>query len=187
MPLLELQGFTIARYFSRGGGSEDPTPNEKKKYQKTPLSMEYDANIYFYQLIVKLLHEDSTYPFLFAMLYKEESRTDYTYVLPLVKPGLGGPHAPKILSKDFDKNSEKILADYWTLMDRDPDKKLPYYYGSLLFDYSKSEEWYKSGTLTIEVKIGTGKSNNKVDQWSITQKYRWNIPKYIPPSPKGNR
>jgi hypothetical protein len=188
-PLPEFLGFTIAEYDIRTQQAEDPTSFEKKTYQTNPWSMDYNAQKFIYRIFVKVVHEDEkeTFPSLLAIMYRGTQRTKYDYVLPLVPPIIGGGReASGLLSMEYDtdksKNFIKLDPLYRTMMNRDPNPKIPYYYGILQFDYHHCVDWYQSGTLTIEINIGVGVTASEVDQWlDPPQTYQWGITNFISP------
>lgn len=185
----ELLGFTITKYNLRNMQPDDPASFEKKNYQQDPFSADYDARHSVYRLFVKVLHEDEdvTYPSVFVILYRGSDRTKYTYVLPMVPPVLGDREPAKILSMDFEDpvSFGKLSSLYRTMMNRDPDPRIPYYYGILQFDYHHSIDWYQKGTLTFEVKVGIGKTAGTVESWPVTRKYQWAIQDYLSPESGG--
>ncbi len=181
----EVLGFTVAEYYLDGGQAGDSTSPEYKAYQPESLSMDYNSKEYFYRLFVKVKNNDiPAYPCLtiLAIMYTDPQRNSFSPVLPLIAPEY--PQKTKPVTKclgDYDadkRNHFPYFGRYQNGMGADSRSGYPYYYGILQFNYKFTDDWYDSGILVIEVNIGGGKYEGKVDEWFVTQTVQWTIPNF---------
>ena len=182
VPVPEFRGFAICRYTSFLGIPEDKIPVERKAYQTSPLTLEYDAKNWIYRFFLKVRYTGQWPPYVFAIIYPGETREEETRLMPLVNPGFGpadGLHP--VLPSDFNESAH-MKKFMFPLQKSDPASKLPIYYGFSQFDYHYSEICYQPGLHTIEVKLGTaGFTPATVDQWAGPVRCQWNISQYTPP------
>ena len=147
-------------------------------YGTDPVEIKYDSTQFAYGLHCKIFNPGYPYIFLSATMFFGDTIKVDTEIVP-VEDVWRKLTYPEVCDKtERDKFCKKHFQKVIAVFPGQGNKKY-FYYRNLLFDYHHPEFYSDKRPLSISLRVGMGKTDNKIDNLLPEQRFTWNIKEYI--------